>query len=107
VALVAVPTRVPRLRIVAAVVVGLAILVLALVQLWLMRPGRPPLMSAREALLSRQNQELVKLAADAENGTLSPHRHRDPLVERFRPGADEPDALSLRPGLGLRQDGAL
>jgi len=59
-----------RLRIGAAVVVGLAILVLAVVQLWLMRPGRPRLMSAREALLSRQNQELVKLAAAAENGTL-------------------------------------
>jgi hypothetical protein len=59
-----------KLRIGAAVVVGLAILVLALVQLRLVRPGHPPPMSAREALLSRQNQELVKLVADAENGTL-------------------------------------
>ncbi len=54
----------------AAVVVGLAILVLAFVLLRLMRPGRPPRMSAREALLSRQNEELVKLATAAENGTL-------------------------------------
>jgi hypothetical protein len=58
------------LRIAAAAVVGLAILVLAFAQLRLMRPGRPPRMSAREALLSRQNQELVKLASAAENGTL-------------------------------------
>ena len=54
-------------RIGAAVVVGLAILVLALVQLW---PRRPTRTSAREALLSRQNEELVKLATAAENGTL-------------------------------------
>ena len=59
-----------KLRIAAAVVVGLAFLVLAFAQLRLMRPGRPPRMSAREALLSRQNQELVKLATAAENGTL-------------------------------------
>jgi hypothetical protein len=58
------------LRIAAAAVVGLAILVLAFAQLRLMRPGRPPRMSAREALLSRQNQELAKLASAAENGTL-------------------------------------
>ena len=50
----------------AAVVGGLAILALAL---RLMRPG-PPRMSAQETLLSRQNQELVKLASAAENGTL-------------------------------------
>jgi hypothetical protein len=56
-----------RHRITAGVVVGLAILVPAIV--WLMRP-RPPRMSAREALLSRQNEELVKLASAAENGTL-------------------------------------
>jgi len=35
-----------------------------------MRSERPPPLSAREALLSRQNQELVKLASAAENGTL-------------------------------------
>ena len=58
------------LRIAAAVVAGLAILVLALAQLRLMRLGRPPRMSAREALLSRQNAELVKLAEAAESGTL-------------------------------------
>ena len=59
-----------RLRIAAAVVVGLAILVLALAQLPRMRPGRPPRVSAREALLSRQNEELAKLASAAEKGTL-------------------------------------
>ena len=59
-----------RSRIAAAVVVGLAILVLAFVQLRRMRPGSPPRMTAQEALLSRQNQELAKLAAAAENGTL-------------------------------------
>lgn len=58
------------LRIVGAVGVGLAILVLAFAQLRLMRPGPTPRMSAQEALLSRQNQELVKLASAAENGTL-------------------------------------
>jgi len=58
------------LRIAAAVVVGLAIVALALVQLRRMRPESPPTPSAREALLSRQNQELVKLVAAAENGTL-------------------------------------
>ncbi len=57
-------------RIVASVGVGLAVLALAFVQQRLMRPGRPPRMSAREALLSRQNEELVKLALAAENGTL-------------------------------------
>ena len=59
-----------RLRIPAVVVVGLAILALAFVQKWRMRPERPPPLSAQEALLSRQNQELVKLASAAENGTL-------------------------------------
>jgi hypothetical protein len=55
---------------IAAAAVGIAILVLAFVQLRLMQPGRPPRMSVREAVLSRQNQELVKLASAAENGTL-------------------------------------
>lgn len=64
------PMRVRALRIAAAVFVGLAILVLALAQLRLMRPGRSPRMSAREALLSRQNAELAKLATAAESGTL-------------------------------------
>jgi hypothetical protein len=50
----------------AGVVVGLAILALAL---RLMRPA-PPRLSARETLLSRQNQELVKLVSAAESGTL-------------------------------------
>jgi hypothetical protein len=58
------------LRVAAAVVVGLAILVLAFAQLRLVWPGRPPRVPAREALLSRQNEELVKLATAAENGTL-------------------------------------
>jgi hypothetical protein len=35
-----------------------------------MRPPPPPVLSAQEAILSRQNQELIKLAAAAENGTL-------------------------------------
>ena len=35
-----------------------------------MRPGSPPRMSVQEALLSRQNQELAKLASAAENGRL-------------------------------------
>ena len=59
-----------KLRIAAAVVVGLTCLVLAVAQLRLMRLGRAPRVSAREALLSRQNQELLKLATAAENGTL-------------------------------------
>jgi hypothetical protein len=58
------------LRIVAAVVVGFAVLALAFVGLRRMRPGAPPRLSAQEALLSRQNQELLKLAAAADNGTL-------------------------------------
>jgi hypothetical protein len=53
-----------------AVVVVFAILVLAFAALRLMRPGPPPRTSAREALLSRQNVELLKLATAAENGTL-------------------------------------
>jgi hypothetical protein len=58
------------LRVAAAVVVGPALLGLAFAQLRLTRPGRPARMSAREALFSRQNEELVKLASAAENGTL-------------------------------------
>jgi len=58
------------LRIAAAVVVGLAILGTAFAQLWRVRPGRPSRPSAREALLSRQNDELVKLATAADSGTL-------------------------------------
>jgi hypothetical protein len=58
------------LRLAAAVVAGLAILVLALGELRRMGPGPPPRLSAREGLLSRQNQELVKLTSAAENGTL-------------------------------------
>jgi hypothetical protein len=67
---VALPAAVHRLRVAAAVVAGLAILVLAFVQLRRMRPGSPPRMSVQEALLSRQNQELAKLASAAENGRL-------------------------------------
>jgi hypothetical protein len=59
-----------HLRIAAVAVVGLAILVLASPQLRRTRLGRTPRVSAREALLSRQNQELAKLASAAENGTL-------------------------------------
>jgi hypothetical protein len=59
-----------QLRVASAAVVGLAILLLAFAQLWLLRPGRPPRVSAREALLSRQNGELLKLVTAAENGTL-------------------------------------
>jgi hypothetical protein len=55
------------LRIAAAVVAGLAILAGAFA--WL-RPAPPPRLSAAEALLSKQNQELVKLASAADNGTL-------------------------------------
>lgn len=58
------------LRIVAAVVVGIALVVLAVVQFRLMRPRSKPIVSAQEALLTRQNLELVKLAAEAEEGTL-------------------------------------
>jgi hypothetical protein len=57
-------------RIAAAVVAGLAVLVLAIAQLRVTQAGQPPRMSAREALLSRQNAELETLAAAAENGTL-------------------------------------
>jgi hypothetical protein len=42
--------------------VGLAGLALAFVQLRRMRPELPPTLSAREALLSRQNQLPLKIA---------------------------------------------
>lgn len=68
-AVVAIPILMRVHRIAGAVVVGLAILLLlAFVGMRLTRP--PARMSAQEALLSRQNQELVKLASAAENGTL-------------------------------------
>jgi hypothetical protein len=59
-----------RLSIAAVVLVGLAVFALTFVRLRLMRPERRSPMSVQEALLSRQNQELVKLALAAENGTL-------------------------------------
>lgn len=59
-----------RLSIAAVVLVGLTVFALAFVRLRLMRPDRLSPMSAQEALLSRQTQELVKLVAAAENGTL-------------------------------------
>ena len=58
-----------KLRSAAAVVAGLAILVVALVLIRRLRPA-PPRMSAQEVLLSRQNEELLKLASAAENGAL-------------------------------------
>lgn len=57
-------------RLAGAAVVGLVILILAVVQQRRMRPGGPARVSAQEALLARQNQELVKLVTAAENGTL-------------------------------------
>jgi hypothetical protein len=60
--------RVPRKA--AAVGVGLTVLVLGFALVRLLRPWSPPRMSAQEALLSRQNRELVKLASAAERGTL-------------------------------------
>jgi hypothetical protein len=57
-------------RVAAGVVVGIAILALAFAQVRMMRLGSPTRISAQEALLSRQIQELVKLASAAENGTL-------------------------------------
>jgi len=59
-----------RLRTVVVVAAGLAVLALALALVRTSRLGSPPRLSAQEALLSRQNQELVKLASAAENGTL-------------------------------------
>jgi hypothetical protein len=52
------------------VVLGLVVVLTALALLRLMVPAPPPRLSAQEALLTRQNQELIKLAAAAENGTL-------------------------------------
>jgi hypothetical protein len=49
--------------------VGLALLLIVVAR-WVARPAAPRRPSAREALLVRQNQELVKLAAAADNGTL-------------------------------------
>jgi hypothetical protein len=54
----------------AAVAVGIATLLLALAALWLTRLDGTPPVPAREALLSRQNQELAKLVAAADAGTL-------------------------------------
>jgi uncharacterized Fe-S cluster-containing radical SAM superfamily protein len=51
-------------------VVGVAILALALLQLHRMRPGQESRVSVQEALLTRQTEELLKLAAAAEKGTL-------------------------------------
>jgi hypothetical protein len=64
------PSCVRNLRNTAGVVFGLAVLVLVLVALGQVRRGSRPRLAAREALLSRQNQELAKLASAAENGTL-------------------------------------
>jgi hypothetical protein len=57
-------------RMVAAGLAGLAVLVLAFYRPSLAWHGRPPRPSARETLLSRQNQELVKLTLAAERGSL-------------------------------------
>jgi hypothetical protein len=62
--------RGPGRRTRAILVAGLVLLALALFgtpRLW---TGSAPRLSAQEALLSRQNQELVKLAWAAEHGTL-------------------------------------
>ncbi len=61
---------VPSHRIAGLVALGLAILSLAFLLPRLIGPAPAPSLSAREALLSRQNQELAKLAAAAESGTL-------------------------------------
>ena len=58
---------------VAAALVGLAVLTvltLAFARPWLAWPGRPLRSSARETLLSRQNEALGKLTLDAEKGSL-------------------------------------
>ena len=57
-------------RKVGVVALGLVILALGFVALRRIRPGAPPRMSAQEALLTRQNQELMKLASAAESGKL-------------------------------------
>ena len=60
--------RFPRMS--GAILVGLVLSGLVVVGFLLMRPRPPHRVSAQEAVLTRQNQELVKLAAAAENGTL-------------------------------------
>lgn len=60
--------RLPRIS--GAVLVGLALAGLVVVGVLLLRPRPPRRVSAQETVLTRQNQELVKLAAAAENGTL-------------------------------------
>jgi hypothetical protein len=61
--------RTPRIG--RAVAVGLVLVAVAFVLVrLLMTPSPPPALSAQETVLTRQNQELVKLAAAAENGTL-------------------------------------
>ncbi len=63
--------RIPRVsRSAAVVVAGLALLILGFVLVWWMSPFAPSRMSPQAALLSRQNQELLKLASAAESGTL-------------------------------------
>ncbi len=57
-------------RIGVGVLIGIAIVALAVVQMRIIRPGKTPHVSAQEAVLTRQNQELVKLASAAEDGTL-------------------------------------
>jgi hypothetical protein len=59
-----------KLRSAVVVVAGLAILAAAFLLLRRLRSPSAPRLTAQEALLTRQNQELVKLAAAAENGTL-------------------------------------
>ena len=51
-------------------VAGVALLALALLQLHRMRPGQESRVSVQEALLTRQTEELLKLTAAAEKGTL-------------------------------------
>ena len=55
---------------VAAALTGLAVLAVALYRPVLARHSRPTRPSARETLLSRQNEELAKLTLAAEKGTL-------------------------------------
>jgi hypothetical protein len=60
----------PGRRTRAILVAGLVLLALALLGVPRLWTASPPRLSAQEALLSRQNQELVKLAWAAEHGTL-------------------------------------
>lgn len=57
-----------------AAVVGVVVVLLAglalVIQQRRMRPGGPARLSAQEAMLSRQNEELARLTAAAEKGTL-------------------------------------